>query len=175
MKLSSLRNQLLIIGLGYAAILAFAAAAFYARYVWYRNHPVEAMASSGMYAGGDAMLAIFVVCLLMIPSIFLVWVGAKFEAPFTVYSTILFWVALSAPVCLGLLLLGEKHIHQYIFAFCFFRLVWSPFLLALMGFSRFVARFDRAKRLNTYALLSEGLTLFVSVALIVQSMWSGKH
>jgi hypothetical protein len=33
-----------------------------------------------------------------------------------------------------------------------------------MGISRFAARFDRAKRLASYALLVEGLTLGLAVA-----------
>jgi hypothetical protein len=36
-----------------------------------------------------------------------------------------------------------------------------------MGVSRWVARFDRAKRLTLYAFLVEGLTMGVGVALFI--------
>jgi len=46
------------------------------------------------------------------------------------------------------------------------RLFGSPFVLVGMGGSRLLARFPRAKRLCSYALLIEGLTLVTIIALL---------
>ena len=54
---SSNRTQHWLIGLGYAAVLGFAVVSFGTRYAWERAHPAEALASSGMYAAGDMLLA----------------------------------------------------------------------------------------------------------------------
>jgi hypothetical protein len=43
-----------------------------------------------------------------------------------------------------------------------------------MGISRLVARFDRAKRFASYAILIEGLTLAIAVALVIHS-WGGSR
>jgi hypothetical protein len=44
----------------------------------------------------------------------------------------------------------------------------SPFILVGIGISRLVARFDRAKKLASYALLIEGLTLGIAVVLFIR-------
>jgi hypothetical protein len=56
------------------------------------------------------------------------------------------------------------------------RLFWSPLMLLGIGVSRLVARFDRAKKLVSYALLVEGLTLATAVVLLIHA-WSapGNH
>jgi hypothetical protein len=43
----------------------------------------------------------------------------------------------------------------------------SPFILVGIVVSRLVARFDRAKKMVSYALLIEGLTLGVAIALLI--------
>jgi formate-dependent nitrite reductase membrane component NrfD len=48
--------------------------------------------------------------------------------------------------------------------------MWLPFILVGMGVSRLVARFDRAKRFASYALLIEGLTLVIAVALLIHAL-----
>jgi hypothetical protein len=45
--------------------------------------------------------------------------------------------------------------------------MWSPLVLLAMVFSRVVARFDRSKRYAWYALLIEGLTLIIALALLI--------
>ena len=174
MKPISTKTKLALVGAAYAAVLAYAAEEFHLRYLQELNHPADVMASSGMYAGGDMMLEAFVAFLLMIPTFFLVRIGAKFEAPYTTYSKTLLIVGLSAPVCLGFLFFGNKQLPQNIGALCFERLLWSPFILALIGMSRLMAQFHRAKRLTSYALLLEGATFCVSIAMIVYSLGPGK-
>jgi hypothetical protein len=44
-----------------------------------------------------------------------------------------------------------------------------------MGISRLVARFDRAKRFASYALLIEVLTLGIAVALLIHEAGAKRH
>jgi hypothetical protein len=159
----SWRTQLWLIGLGYAAVLAIAAVLLFARHLQELNNAADVAAASGMWAGGDLLLDIFIAGLFMIPTIFLVWAMAKFEAFYTIYSQLLLGLSLSAPFCLGLFSLGVGRVGETLAGFCLYRLFWSPFVLVGMGVSRLVARFHRAKKLTSYALLVEGLTLVTAV------------
>ena len=166
MNPTSLRTQLWFVGLGYAAVSLVAAVLILARYLLEHIHRAEVAAAGGMYAFGDLMLAIFIACLFMIPTVFLVWVMAKHEGVYTTYSQLLVGLSLSAPVCLSLFVFGKSHVSESLRVLCLCRLVGSPFVFVGIGVSRFVARFAQAKRLTSYALLIEGLTLGIAVALL---------
>jgi hypothetical protein len=167
-KTISSRAQLWLIALGYAAVLAVAVALLGGRYLLERQHQADVEAAGGMYAFGDLLLGIFIACLFMIPTVFLLRVMARFEAFYTTYSQFLVGVSLSAPVCLGLLYFGRDHVTDNLRDLCLYRFVGSPFILVGMGVSRWVARVDRAKRLTSYALLIEGLSLGIAVALLMR-------
>jgi hypothetical protein len=169
-KSISWRVQLGLVALGYAAVFAVGATLLYGRHLQELKYPDEA--SGGMWAAGDALLWIFIACLFMVPTVFLVWVIAKFESIYKTYSQVLLGLSLSAPVSLGLVTLGQNYLAQSVGVFCLFRLAWSPFILLGIGVSRLVARFDRAKKLVSYALLIEGLTLATAVALFIHA-WGG--
>jgi hypothetical protein len=169
----SLRVQLGLVALGYAAVLVMAAALLFMRHLQELKYPIDA--SGGMWAAGDAMLYIFIVCLFMIPTIFLIWVSARFEAFYTPYSQFLLVLSLSAPVCLAVFFFGENHVAESLGSLCLLRLLGSPFIFAGIGTSRLVARFDRAKRLVSGALLVEGLTMATSVALLIHAAWPNKR
>jgi hypothetical protein len=164
--------QLGLVALGYGAVLVIAATLLFGRHLQELQNPAEA--SGGMWAAGDAFLMIFIACLFMVPTVSLIWVTAKFEAFYTAYSKFLLGVSLSAPVCLGVLYFGENHVGQSLINLCLYRLMWLPFILVGMGISRLVARFDRARRFASYALLIEGLTLAIAVALVIHS-WGGSR
>lgn len=164
----SWRVQLWFIALGYASVLEVAAGLLYVRHLQELNHPADVVAYGGMYAAGDALLGIFIACLFMVPTVFLVRVTARFEAFYTAYSQFLWGLSLSAPVCLSLFLFREHHVAQSLSILCLFRLLCSPFVLVGIGVSRLVARSDRAKKLTSYALLIEGLTLGIAVALLIR-------
>lgn len=168
--------QLGLVVLAYAVVLLLAAALLYARCLQELKYPAEA--SGGMWAAGDAMLLIFIAGLFMIPTAFLVWVISESETIYDVYSKCLLALSLSAPVCLGVLTLGESHLALTVAStagsVCLYRLLWSPFILLGLGMSRLMARFDRAKRLVSYALLTEGLTLAIAVFLVVHAMRGSK-
>jgi hypothetical protein len=162
-KYLSSRAQLWLVALGYAAVFAVGAILLYGRHLQELKYPDEA--SGGMWAFGDALLLIFIACLFMIPTVFLIWVIARFDSVYKAYSRFLLGLSLSAPVCLSVLLLGESQVAQSLGSLCLYRLLGSPFILVGIGISRLVARFDRAKRLASYALLIEGLTICAAVAL----------
>ena len=173
MKSLSSRAQLCLVALGYAAVFAAAATLLYARHLQELKYPAEA--SGGMWAAGDALLLIFVTCLFMIPTLFLIWFSARFESIYAVYSQFLLGLILSAPVCLSVFLLRENQVAQSLGSLCLYRLLGSPFILVGIGISRLVARFDRAKRLVSYALLIEGLTIATAVALLIHAMGSNRR
>ena len=162
--------QLGAVAVGYVAVLVVAAALLYMRHVQELQYSAEA--SGGMWAAGDALLYVFIACLFMVPTVFLIWVTAKFEAFYTAYSKFLLGLSLSAPVCLSVFLLGENRVEERLINLSLYRLMWLPFILVGMGISRLVARFDRAKKFASYALLVEGLTLAIAVALLIHA-WNG--
>jgi len=167
------RAQLWLIALAYAAVIVVAATLLYARHLQELKYPAEA--SGGMWAAGDLMLDIFIACLFLVPTAILIWVTARFEAFYTPYSKFLLGLSLTAPVCLSVLYLGEKHVGESLINLCFYRLIGSPFILVGIGISRLVARFDRAKRFASYALLIEVLTLATAVALLIHAVWAKRH
>jgi len=160
--------QFKLVALGYAAVFMAAATLLYGRHLQELRYPEEA--SGGMWAAGDAMLYIFNACLFMVPTFFLIVVTAKFEAFYTAYTKFLLALSLSAPICLGVFLLGKIYVGETFLNLCFERLLCSLFILTGMGFSRWAARFDRAKRFASSALVIEGLTLVTAVALLIHSL-----
>ena len=163
----TLRVQLGFVATVYGAVIAVAAALLYMRHLQELRYPAEA--SGGMWAAGDAMLWIFIICLFIVPTVFLVWIIAKFEAIYKTYSQLLLGFSLSAPVCLSALYFGESYLTDGVKNLCVDRLFWSPVLLLGIGVSRLVARFGRAKRLVSYALLIEGLTFATAIALFIHA------
>ena len=152
---------------GYAAVSAVAAGLLFVRHLQELKYPAEA--SGGMWAFGDLFLWIFIACLFTVPTALLIWITAKYEAFYTAYSKFLLGLSLSAPVCLAVLNLGGNHAGESLMNLCMYRLMGLPFIFTAMGISRIVARFDRAKRFASYALLIEGLTLVIAVALVIHS------
>ena len=158
-----------LVGMGYAAVFLFAAAALFVRHLVALQDP--AAASGGMAAFGDTLLHLFIGCLFLIPTAFLILIMAKFEVMYTAYSRFLFGLSLSAPVCLSVVLFGENYVAQSLSWFCFFRVEESPIIFLGIGISRVAARFDRARRLASYALLVEGLSLCLPIAAFVVAIF----
>ena len=71
-----------------------------------------------MWAAGDAFLWIFIACLFMVPTVFLVWVIAKSESIYKIYSQLLLGLSLSAPVSLALFTLGQNYLAQSVGVLC---------------------------------------------------------
>jgi len=165
-------TQLALVASGY--FIAFAIAAFLVvlRYLAYVNHAADVAAYGGMWAGGDLMLELFIVCMFLVVTFFLVLVIAKSETAYTLYSKVLVGISLTAPLSVLLIAIPAVNRSDFIFYSivgyaCMFRLFASPILAFGMGMSRLFAQFPRPRRLTVYALAIEGLTL----ALLTGSMF----
>jgi hypothetical protein len=168
MKPISLRAQLGLVAAGYAVVLVIAALLVFARYLLYVNHPQDAAAAGGMYAGGDWILEIFIGCMLLVPTFALVLVIRKSENLYTGYSKVLLAFSLTAPISLGLLSIPAVGQGTMLMGWlCLDRLLCSPVVIVGLVVSRLLAQFDRAKRLTLYALLIEVLTLVLTAALFL--------
>lgn len=160
MKALSQRAQLGLVWAGYAAVVAASGLLVGWRFLQYRLHPEDANQYSGMWAGGDMILGVFIFCLFMVPTFFLVLVIRESEPLYTRYAKVLLGVGLSAPVSLGAIAIPAVSNSNSPLGWVFFwRILGSPLIFFALVGSRFMARFPRAKRLCSYAALIEGLTL----------------
>ena len=160
MEQNVLRTRLYWVGGGYAAIAVLAAALIVARYLQYVTHPADAAQYGGMWAGGDLMLELFITGLLLVMTFFLVLVIRKDESAYTVYSKVLLGLSLTAPLSVGLISVPAVSQGTGWLGFaCLFRLFASPMVIVGLGMSRLFARFSRAKRLVSYSLMIEVLTV----------------
>ena len=167
MKAISFRSQLGLVAFAYAGVVAMAALLIFQRYVAYITHPDDVAASSGMWAGGDLLLEIFIAGMFLVVTFFLVLVIAKSEHAYTIYSKTLLGLSLTAPLSVGLFSLPA--INQgtsLIGSACVYRLFATPMVLVGLGMSRLFARFPRPKRITNYALLIEMLTLILMVLML---------
>ena len=161
------RVQLGVVAAGYMAVILVAAVLLYMRHMQYVNHPADAVAAGGMYAGGDLILGVFIAGLFLMPTIVLVLVIRKSETAYTRYSQILLGLSLTAPISLVSFIPAVNQVFSFLGEFCIYRLCASPLIIVGMVGSRLFARFDRAKRLTLYALLVEVGTIVLLVVLFL--------
>ena len=173
MELSSSRWQLRLVAAGYAAVVVVSAFLIGVRYLQYVRNPQDVAAAGGMYAGGDLLLEIIIGFLFLMPTIALVFVIRKSESAYTNYAKVLLGLSLTAPISLGLVFIPVLN-QWYLGDALIFRLFAIPMVVAVLIFSRWLARFARARRLITYALLIEGLTFVVIIAGLFLS-FKGRH
>jgi hypothetical protein len=167
MKALSLRARLGWVAAGYAAVLAASTFLVVARYLQYVRHPEDANQYSGMWAGGDMLLGIFIFCLFLVPTFVLVLVMRKSEPLYTGYTKVLFVLSLTAPLSIGLLAIPWVRNSDSLLGFvCMWRLFGSPFVLVGMAGSRVLARFPLAKRFSSFAALIEAATLGAMILLL---------
>jgi hypothetical protein len=168
MRPISLRVQLMLVTASYVVVLAISGAMIFTRYMLYVNHAAEAAAAGGMYGFGDLMLEIIIGMMLLVPTLFLAVVIRNEERLYTGYSKVLLGLSLTAPICAGVLAIpAVSQSPMMLGEICLDRLLCTP--VAVVGFavSRIVARFDRAKRLTSYALGIEVLTIVVIIGTMV--------
>jgi hypothetical protein len=173
MELSPSRLQLRLVAAGYAVVVAVSVFLIFVRYLQYVRNPQDAAAASGMYAGGDLLLEIIIGFLFLMPTIALVFVIRKSESAYTNYAKVLLGLSLTAPISLGLVFIPV--LNQWYWGDAIvFRLFAIPLVVGVLIFSRWLARFPRARRLISYALLIEGLTFIAIVAGLFFS-FKGRH
>jgi len=169
------RVQLGIVAAAYVGVVLVAAALLYARHMQYLNHPAEVIAASGMYAAGDWILELFIGGLFLVPTFLLLLLIRNSEKAYTRYSQILLGLSLTAPICLGLFLIPALNQgNSFLGWFCVDRLFASPIVIVALAVSRLLARFGRAKRLTSYALLIEVGTPALLLMLLLLS-GSARH
>jgi hypothetical protein len=78
-----------LVAASYAVVLVVSALLIYRRYLQYVRNPQDVAASSGMYAGGDLLLEIFICFLFLVPTVALVFVIRKSESACTTYARVL--------------------------------------------------------------------------------------
>lgn len=165
MDQSVLRTRLYWIAGAYAAVMALSAALIVARYVQYVTHPADAAQYGGMWAGGDLMLELFIVGLLLMVTLVLALLIARDESAYTVYAKVLLGLSVTAPLSAGFIAIPAVNQGVSVLGYaCLFRLFASPLMIFGMGISRLLARFSRPKKLIVYGLLIEGLTFFLLIA-----------
>lgn len=80
MEPSPSRLQLRLVAASYAVVGVVSALLIFERYLQYVLNPQDVAASSGMYAGGDLLLEIFICFLFLVPTVALVFVFRKSES-----------------------------------------------------------------------------------------------
>jgi len=158
------RVQLGIVAAAYAAVVLLAAILVFARYMQYVNNPADAAAASGMYAGGDLILTVFIVCMFFVPTFLLMLVIRKSEAASIRYSQVLLGIGVTAPVCFTLMSPALTVLFGWI---AMYRLLVSPLFAVLLVLSWLFARFPRARRLILYALLLEAGSTGIFITVLV--------
>src|SRR5208337_887775 len=117
--------QLRLVAASYAVVGVVSALLMYGRYLQYVHNPQDAAAASGMYAGGDLLLEIFICFLFLVPTLALVFVIRKSESCYTAYAKVLLGLSLTAPISVGLLIIPVLN-QWYWGDACIFRLFAIP-------------------------------------------------
>ncbi len=158
MEPSTSRLQLRLIAASYAVVVVVSALLVVQRILLYRRNPQEAAAAGGMYAGGDLALELIILLLLLVPTAAYVFVIRKSEAAYTTYAKVLLAFSFTAPA--AVIFSFVPFLNQWYWGdLCIFRLFAIPVMLTVFALSRWLTHFARARRLISYALLVEGLTL----------------
>ena len=153
-----------LVGAGYGVVTLVGAGLVFARYLQYRLHPDDAVTYGTMWGFGDWMLEIFILGLFLVPTFFLLLIIRQSEPASMLYSKVALAFSLTAPLSVGLMFIPAVGQGWTIGGPCLYRVLGSPMVLVGMALSRVMARFPRAKRLTSYALLVESGTLVLIVA-----------
>ncbi len=163
MEASPSRLQLRLVAASYAVVGVVSALLIFERYLRYVRNPQDVAAAGGMYAGGDLLLELIIFFLFLGPTAALVFVIRTSESAYTVYAKVLLGLSVTAPLSVAFLVIPVLN-QWYWGDVCIFRLFAVPIVMVVLIFSRWLTRFARARRLISYALLIEGLTLVVMIA-----------
>jgi len=174
MEASVSRLQLRLVAASYGVVAVLSALLVFRRYLQYLRYPQDAAAASGMWAGGDLMLELIIFFLFLVPTAALVFVIRKSEPAYITYAKALIGLSLTGPMSLVLMVIPVLN-QWYWGDLCIFRLFAIPIVFFVLIVSRFFTRFARARRLISYALLIEGLTLFIIVIAGVFLFSKGPH
>ncbi|MGI9104207.1 MAG: hypothetical protein ACR2IF_17335 [Terriglobales bacterium] len=165
LKLIPWQIQLPFIAVGYAAVLACGVLLEYQRDLAALRDPIYS--SGGMWAWGDEMLAWSIFFFFLVPTFFLIRLMADFPQTFLSYSRVALWFSLTAPLALAIFCLGSWAGHHDFVDPLLERTWRTPFVFIVIIVTRMFARWDNARRLINRALLIEGGTLAIFLALLI--------
>jgi hypothetical protein len=174
MQPSPSRLALILVAAGYAAVAAVSGLLVFWRYLQYIRNPQDAASASGMWAGGDLILEIFIFFLFLVPTAALVFVIRKSESAYTVYAKVLLGLSFTGPISLIFMVIPVLN-QWYWGDAIIFRLFAIPVVFFVLTISRWLTGFARARRLISYALLIEGLTLVIVIFAAVFLLSKGPH
>jgi hypothetical protein len=95
------RSQVRLVATMFGAMAVISGLLIFKRCLLYVHHPQDAIAASGMYAGGNLLLEIMILCLFLVPTATLIFFIRRSEAADTSYAKVLLCVSLTAPLSLG--------------------------------------------------------------------------
>ena len=148
----------------YAGVLALAGLLIMRRYLAEQQDP--ATFSGGMAAGGDWMLELFLVALLLIPTFFLALMLRNSETSYTKFAQVLLGFGLTAPVSLGLMAIpAVGQTNSWLGAVCLYRIFGFPMTTFGLAGCCVLAKFRRPRRLILYSLLIEIVTMILMFTL----------
>ena len=143
-----------LVVLGYAGVLVVSAALITQRYLAERRNPADF--NSGMAAGGDWFLELFLVALLLVPTCVLALLIRNSEEAYTKFARILLGFGLTAPVSLGLMAIPAiGQTNSLLGSFCLYRIFGFPMTAVGLAGSCVLAKFKRPRLLILYSLLIE--------------------
>ncbi len=165
------RAQVRLVVLLYGAMAALSGLLIFKRYLLYLRHPNDAVSASGMYAGGDLLLEMMVLCFLLVPTAALIFFFRTSEATYTRCAKILVGVSLTAPLSLALMFVPALN-RGYLGDVIFFRLLAIPILIVLSVLSLCWNRYAHTRRLISFALLIESLPFAIGIGILLFSAMS---
>jgi len=149
---------------GYAGVFVVAAALIVRRYLAGLSDPDTF--NSGMAAGGDWFLELFLVALFLVPTFLLALLIRNSEAAYTKLAQILLGFAIAAPVSVALMVIpaigqANKFPVSWLGYACFYRVFAFPMTVIGLAGCCVIAKFKRPRRLILYSLLTEIATAFL--------------
>jgi hypothetical protein len=165
------RSQVRLVAAMYGAMAVISGLLIFERYLIYIQNPQDVIAAGGMYAGGDLLLEIMVLCLFLVPTATLIFFIRKSESAYTTYAKVLLGVSLTAPLSLGLMFVPVFN-EWYLGEAILFRLFATPVFAVVLILSLCLTRFSHARRLIACALLIEALPFAVAIGILVFSSMS---
>jgi len=165
---SVLRKRLIWVGGGYAAVVAISAGLIVMRYLQYKMHPDDAAQYSGMWAGGDLMLELFICGMFWAMTFVLVLAIFRSESAYTVYSKVLLGLSVTLPLSVAFIAIPQvSEGVSFVGWACLFRVFASPMVIFGLIMSLLFARFPRPRKLTLYALVIEGLTMVLMIGFLM--------
>lgn len=163
----SWRVKMGVVAAGYAGVVAVAAMMIVGRYLAEQRDP--ATFNSGMAAGGDWMLELFLVGLFLVPTFLLALLIRNSETAYTRFAQVLLGFGLTAPASMGLMFVpAVGGSNGWLGAFCLYRICAFPMSTVGLAGCCVLAKFKRPRRLILYSILIEIVSIVLQFGLMTR-------